>query len=113
MLSALLTAALVAGTGDPVVARADGEAITAAQVTARAEELGLPALAALETTIKETLLAHAATAEGLAHDPEVHARLEAERRGLAVRQLLEAEVYPSIRASDAELEGLYHLRADQ
>src|SRR6266568_2251471 len=83
MLSALLTAALVAGTGDPVVARADGEAITAAQVTARAEELGLPALAALETTIKETLLAHAATAEGLAHDPEVHARLEAERRGEA------------------------------
>src|SRR6202521_261685 len=108
MLSALLTAALVAATGDPVFARADGEAITAAQVTARAEELGLSALAALETTIREALLARAAAAEGLAQDPEVRARLEVERRGLAVQQLLEADVYPTIRASEAELEALYH-----
>ncbi|HEX7488997.1 MAG TPA: peptidylprolyl isomerase, partial [Anaeromyxobacteraceae bacterium] len=113
MLFALLAAALAAGTGDPVVARADGEAITAAQVTARAEELGLPALAALETTIRETLLAHAASAEGLARDPEVRARLEAERRALAVQQLLEVAVYPSIRATESEIEALYHLRADQ
>ena len=113
MLSALLTAALLAATGDPVLARADGEAITAAQVTARAEELGLPALAALETTIREILLARAATAEGLAHDPEVRARLEAERSRLATQQLLETEVYPSIRATDAEIDALYHLRADQ
>ncbi len=113
MLSAFLTAALVAVTGDPVVARADGEAITAAQVTARAEELGLPALAALETTIRELLLARAATAEGLAHEPEVRARVDAERRRLSVQQLLESEVYPSIRATDAEIEALYHLSADQ
>lgn len=113
MLSALLTAALLAVTGDPVLARADGEPITAAQVTARAEEMGLPALAALETTIREILLARAATAEGLAHDPEVRARLEAERRRLATQQLLETEVYPSIRATDAEIDALYHLRADQ
>lgn len=112
MLSSLLAAALLAVTGDPVVARADGEAITAAQVTARAEELGLSGLAALETTIREALLARAAAAEGLAQDPEVRARLEAERRGLAVQQLLEDDVYPTIRASEAELEALYHLRAD-
>ncbi len=113
MLSALLTAALLAATSDPVLARADGEPITAAQVTARAEELGLPALAALETTIRELLLARAATTEGLAHDPEVRARVDAERRRLSVQQLLETEVYPSIRATDAEIEALYHLRADQ
>ncbi len=113
MLSALLAAALLAVTGDPVVARADGEAITAAQVTARAEELGLSALAALETSIREALLARAAAVEGLAQDPEIRARLEAERRGLAVQQLLEADVYPTIRASEAEIEALYHLHADQ
>jgi len=113
MFSALLAAALVAGHGDPVVARVEGEPITATQLSARAEELGIPALAALETVIRESLLARAAVAEGLAGDPELRALVDAERGRLSVQQLLEKEVFPSIRATDGEIEALYHLGADQ
>jgi hypothetical protein len=82
-------------------------------VAARADELGVPPLLALEATIRETLLARAAAAEGLASNPELKARVDAERRRLAAQHLVETTVYPSIRATDQEVEALYHLHADQ
>lgn len=109
----LLAAALAATAPGAVVARVDGEAITWEQVAARAQDAGVPPLAALEAEIREALLAQAARAEGLPERPEVKAALAAERRRLAVERLLEAEVYRGVHLTRAGLVQVLHARDDQ
>jgi len=113
MLWIALATALSVSQADAVVARVGGEPITVGDVSARAKASGLPPMAALENVIQETVCAQAALADGFAARSDVRAQLEAERRRLAVQHLLEVLVYPTIVATDAEIEAAFHARADQ
>src|SRR6266496_6789889 len=113
MLWIALATALSVSQADAVVARVGGEPITVGDVSARAKAAGLPPMAALENVILETVCAQAARADGFATRSDVRAQLEAERRRLAVKHLLEVVVYPTIVATDAEIEAAFHARADQ
>ncbi len=113
MLWIALAVALSVSQSDAIVARVEGEPITIGDVSSRAKAAGLPPMAALENVILETVCAQAARADGFATRSDVRAQLEAERRRLAVQHLLEVVVYPTIVATDAEIEAAFHARADQ
>ncbi|GEJ57087.1 peptidylprolyl isomerase [Anaeromyxobacter diazotrophicus] len=113
MLGLLLAAALAVPPSSAVVARVEDEAITSDEVAARAQDAGLPMLAALEAEIREVLLAQAARAEGLQREPELAQAVAAARRQLAVESLLEAEVWRAVRVTRADLVPPFHAREDQ
>jgi parvulin-like peptidyl-prolyl isomerase len=109
----LLLAALAAVPASAIVARVGTDPVTAGEVLARAHGAGLPPLAALETLVREAAIARAARDQGLDRAPEVVGAVEAERRRIAARRLVEAQVVARLDASDAEVADVFHGRYDR
>lgn len=100
-----------------VVARVDGAAITASDLSARIaarKSAGASASPsdALGSLIDDALLTREGERLDLAREPEVAAQLEAKRRELAASRMLEREL-DAVRADDAAARALYHQSADQ
>jgi parvulin-like peptidyl-prolyl isomerase len=113
MFPLLLAAALGGAPESAVVARVEGDPITVGELAARAQGAGLPPLGALETLVRERVVARAARTEGLDRAPELRAALETARRQVAAERLLEDEVFSRLRASDAEVLEAFHATNDQ
>ena len=110
---ALLVAAAAPSFAGEVVARAAGEPITVGETLARAQEAGIPPLAALESLVQEATVLRAARAAGVGDRPELKARLAVERDDLELQVLLEKVVFPTIPVTDEELRRAFHGEADR
>ena len=111
----LLLLAAAPGTG--VVARANGEVITEAQVVARlgrARQMGLAATPRniVDDLVTEAVVAQDAYAKGLQRDPAVVATVEQVRRKLAAERFVAKEIDTAAKASDEQLLAMYHATAD-
>ena len=100
-----------------VVARANGEAITETQVTARMARANAMGLAATPSSIvddlvTEALVAQDAYAKGLDRDAAVAATVELARRKLAAERFVTKEIDTAAKASDEQLLAMYHATAD-
>ncbi|HET9594670.1 MAG TPA: peptidyl-prolyl cis-trans isomerase [Anaeromyxobacteraceae bacterium] len=113
MLPLLLSAALATAPASTVVARVGPDPVTAGEVLARAHGAGLPPLAALETLVREAAVARAARDDGLDRERDVVAAVEAERRSIAARRLVDDEVVSRLQATDAEVAEAFHARHDR
>ena len=113
MLCHLLPIVLAAVTPDAVAARVGPEVISAADVANRAQRAHQAPGAALDDMVTEALLAVAARSEGMARQPAVRARIDAERRRLAAERLLELEVLAHVKVTDREISEAFHATADR
>jgi len=101
----------------PVVARANGEAVTESQVSdrlVRARQLGLASTPRniVDDLMIEALVAQDAYAQGLDRDPAVTAAVDQARRKLAAERFVAKEIDTAAKATDDQLLAMYHLTAD-
>ncbi|HET9554629.1 MAG TPA: peptidyl-prolyl cis-trans isomerase, partial [Anaeromyxobacteraceae bacterium] len=115
MLSFLLYLVAAAGPApvNEVVARVDDRAITAGAVQARlATTRGAAPQGVIQDLVNDTLLAAEAERQGLATDPGVLAEVDAQRRKLAAKHLVEKDLWPAAKVDEAWVRELYHSKAD-
>jgi peptidyl-prolyl cis-trans isomerase C len=103
--------------GAAVVARANGEVVTAEQVTARlarAHQMGLRATPKniVDDLVTEALVAQDAYAKGWQRDPAVTVAVEQARRRLAAERFVAKEIDSAAKATDEQLLAMYHATAD-
>ena len=106
---------LVSASG--VVASANGEVITAEQVTqrlGRARQMGLRATPRniVDDLVTEALVAQEACAKGMQRDPAVTAVVEQARRKLAAERFVAKDIDSAAKATDEQLLAMYHATAD-
>lgn len=109
----MLALALAAIDPGAVVARVGSDVIDGRDVVGRAHALHVRPSAALEDLIRESLAASLARSAGLESAPAVRDELEAERRRVAVEQLLEREVASKVKVTDADVARRFHATQDQ
>jgi hypothetical protein len=118
MLSnAVLLATMLAVGGEEILARVDGAAINRTTFTLRYETLRtqgrkIQPADLLDGLVSEALLAAEARRLGLARDPQVASRLEAERRRVAASLLVEKEIAANVSPPESALREMFHATGD-